>query len=192
MKNLSKTFTTVVATSCLLFGTTSIAASPVKDPLVDGGISIPKKLGMLFAIEIKSAKLVYVKKGEYRLSFRPTDVVDGVLAFSDRPNRVAFRVSYAKHVKQVTTGRDSFIQDKPNLVLSWAGTKQPPVAFKVTEASHGNDLSLLTLQVLNTGKNAQTPIATGTFKDVQLFIDLADPTSESPPIFSNAWWSSVF
>jgi hypothetical protein len=179
MKHISKTFTTVAASSCLLFGTAGIAANPVKDPLVFGGLASHSKINMLFAMKLKQAKLVYMKDQEYKLSFKPSNIVDGVLAFSDRPNRVAFRMSYTKHVKLVTIGRDSFIQDKPNLVLSWAGIKQPPTAFKVVTASHSSNSSQYTLQVLRTSKKDKAPIATGTFKDVQLFIDNQGTTTYS-------------
>jgi hypothetical protein len=184
MKKMSNLLTVAVASSCLLFGATAMAAGHTKDPLVFSGSSY-KKVNLLFTIELKSAKLTHIKDQKYKLSFKPSDAVDGVLAFSDRPNRIATRMSYADHVKTVTTGKNSFVKDKPNLVLSWGGVKQPPVAFKVTEASHGNDLSLLTLQVLNTGKNTQTPIAAGTFKDVQLFIDATSQDDDQPSLWDD-------
>ena len=74
-------------------------------------------------------------------------------------------------MKMVTHGKNSFIQDSPNLVLSWGGVKQAPVAFQVVAVNHTEDLTQMSLQALNTGKGQNTPITTGKFADMQLFVD---------------------
>jgi hypothetical protein len=172
MNKIAKTLMAIMASSSLLFGTTSMAVSQAKDPQVCGDTaSSDKKLDLLFVVKVKTATLAHVKDREYTLSFKPSDTVDGVLTFSDRPHRVAFRMSYAEHVKLVTESDDSFMENHPNIVLSWAGPEQPPIVFEVMTAAHGDDFSELTLQRIYANKSHTTPVKTGTFKDMQFFVD---------------------
>jgi hypothetical protein len=62
-----------------------------------------------------------------------TKNIQSVLAFSDRPNRIAYRMKPSIYAKQVHSGTYSFTQDPPNLVLSiWNAGNIYDIPFKVT------------------------------------------------------------
>ena len=92
--------------SCLLFaGTVAAAQDSNKDTGSRAKAKAPVKL--LFVYVAKSATLKHIKGKEYQLSF-PVTANNKVLAFSDRPNRVAFTLTPEQWAKIIRAGPNSF------------------------------------------------------------------------------------
>ena len=54
-----------------------------------------------------------------------------VLAFSDRPKRIAFKMKFADYHKMVHSGKNSFDKTEPNMVLSFGSSGRPALPFEI-------------------------------------------------------------
>lgn len=148
MKKVTKMLTFVAASSCLLFGTATMASNHASNKSKVSQ-KAAKPINLLFVIKVKKAKLTHIKGKDYSLSFDPKNVVDGVLAFSDRPNRVAFRMSFDTYINITKKGPNSFASDSANIVLNWDGTDAAPMAYKmVSHSSPSSDKHTINLTML--------------------------------------------
>jgi hypothetical protein len=171
MRAIGKILTLAAASSCLLFGATGIAAGSAKDLSGQGAqaSSCSQKGSLLFAIKVKQAKLSHSKGREYTLSFNPSSIIDGVLAFSDRPTRKAYRITFTDYSNLVSQGEDSFKKDPPNIVLNWGGSNGAPQAYQILSVgSDTNGLHQLTLRGIDDSMVPQGGERTG---QVDAFID---------------------
>ena len=74
--------------SCLLFAGITVAAAQDSNKVTGNEAKAKAPVKLLFAFNAKNATLKHIKGKEYQLSF-PAKADDKVLAFSDRPNRIA-------------------------------------------------------------------------------------------------------
>lgn len=122
----------------LLF-TTAQASAASKKPAMQ----------LLFVIEAKHAVLKHELGKEFTLTIRRADVIDSVLAFSDRPYRKTFRINLANYEELVHAGKGSFMKVNPNVVLSWVSHMQPAQAFLIKE--HTMTKSTVTFRLIGLG-----------------------------------------
>ncbi len=134
MKKLAKILTLAAASSCLLFGSAAMKASHIANKP-----AMKKEIKLMYVIRVKQAELVHVKGSEYRLLFNPSRIMDNVLAFSDRPNRVTFKLTYEQYLKLTGRGVNSFVKDPPNVVLAWTGSPMPQT-FTMTRQTSSSSL----------------------------------------------------
>jgi hypothetical protein len=117
----------------LLFGTTAFAADTKPGMGIDEiAQKTPPPIKSLFVIEAASSKLTHAKGKRYKLTI-PAKDIKSVLVFSDRPNRIAFRLKPEKYSKMVHSGKSSFGVSPPNIALKFANI--PTAIFEVIRAS---------------------------------------------------------
>jgi len=116
--------------------------------LSSAGVFAKEKGGMqlLFVIEANHASLKYLGDKTYQLAIKRADVVDSVLAFSDRPYRKAYRLKLADYQQMVEAGNNAFLRMHPNVVLSWGDRKEPAEAYTIK--AHKLTPSLVTFTLL--------------------------------------------
>ena len=106
---------------------------------------------LLFAIEAKHGSLVHLKGDQYELAI-PSKEIKSVLAFTDRPNRQAFRMKPEQYARLVHTGPDNFDVDPPNLVLSWGDHKDPAHAYELVSHHKSKGYLVYSLKKLHEQK----------------------------------------
>ena len=112
-----------------LFCSVSLASKVPEKAETKGG----QGMTILYSMEAHDATLRHVKGNLYELvtSITPGDQV---LAFSDRPHRIAFLMSRDKWAEAVHKMKNSFTNNPPNIVLSWHSDRcpQPPMLSGVS------------------------------------------------------------
>ena len=100
-----------------------------------------KNVQLLFAIKAADAELKQIKGNQFQLTVQRSSIVDGILAFSDRPNRISFRMSLDNYLKLNHKGPNSFAKNPPNVSLSWSDNT-PAMPYVMTGGSLiGNNVS---------------------------------------------------
>lgn len=135
--------------SCMLCATLAMAASK---PVISNK-NLQKPVTLLFVIKAKHAKLQRVKGNDFRLTIQKSSIINGILAFSDRPNRVTFRMSLGEYLRLNHKGADSFLMDPPNVSLSWAD-KSPAMPYTMSGGTTSKSYVHWHLRALDKGSEA--------------------------------------
>lgn len=155
MKNLPK-ICALAAVACAAWVGWCHMDNPAQDPWVQGmhaSSNNPETVDLLFTIESKHGSLVHLKGDQYELAL-PLKEIKSVLAFSDRPDRIAFKMNPAKFAKLIHSGKNNFDMDPPNLVVSWGDHKYPAAAYQITGHRQMDGYLLYSLTKLNQKKIA--------------------------------------
>lgn len=138
----------------------------------EASVAVKKNSPMQFMFVIDSAKgqLKRIDAKTYQLTL-PVRSIHSVLAFSDRPNRVHFRLSPDEYGKLVYVGRNSFTDDPPNIVLVWGGQHSRSIVYHLLshQRSGGNIIYTLAQQPqIQSSRNVYAGSKSGR---VVLFVD---------------------
>lgn len=85
----------------------------------------------MFVVESQHAILDHVKDQQFTLTI-PLKDIKSILMFSDRPNRIAMRITPSKFAKSIHKGADSFDAINPNAVLAWGCQDIPASVYTIT------------------------------------------------------------
>ena len=166
MKKLRKIITALAAVSGLLFAGPSQAMIELPNPSDYFGAAKSQPVKLLFTIETKHGVLRHLKDAKYELAV-PLSDIKSVLAFSDRPNRLALRVAPQKFHDLVYSGDNNFAVNPPNVVLAWGDQSQPAEAYTITGYRKGH--GMMTYMLTKLGKNAL--VSSSNKGSVSIFID---------------------
>ena len=159
MKKVTKIVSAVVIVCAVWIGSMYYSDSSKKSPIE-----------LLFTIEAKHGSLVHIKDDRYKLEI-PRNDIKSVLAFSERPNRIAYKMDTAKYIKMVHTGENNFDVNPPNLVLSWGDSKQGAEAYEVIGYHHSKRYLTYSLKHLSQEKIANRGEPIHQKGEVSIFID---------------------
>jgi hypothetical protein len=140
----------------ILFGSTTSAAMPKQ-----------AKVSLLFVIEAAHGSLKHTSGKKYQLSI-PVRDVKNILAFSDRPHRMAFKMTPQEYQKQTYTGAESFAKKPPNLVLTWGHQLDEAAAYELLSYKQKNGRLVYELLYIGPKDNQVDVPQTG---KLALFID---------------------
>jgi hypothetical protein len=169
--------------ACLILGAGWAAGDPAAAVAKDSAnTKAPVKL--LFVISLKNARLMYVRERKYQLKFLTTDNKEPILAFSDRPQRVAFRLNRKEFNRLVQRGKDSFKKVPPNAAVVFSSGNPRAKAYEINKYEIDGTAVTLSLTALIERKKGQAmrkpcgKECEGS-GDVSLFIDCAPGASWS-------------
>lgn len=153
----------IVAFGAMLFLVTALFA-----PSLLAASSAKNAAKLLFVIRSHNAKLVYVSGKQYHLLIQQKDI-KSILAFSDRPKRLSFRLT-PQLFRQVIhlPGPDSFQVDPANAAISFPGSVVPDRAYTLQGVKISGQVVQFNLTLLGDEKCGATCVASG---EVYLFID---------------------
>lgn len=138
------------------------------------GAPAKKKIALLFVIEAAHGSLTHVKGKIYQLTI-PTHDVRTVLAFSDRPNRLAFTMKQSEYHKMNYTGKNSFTKNPPNVVLTWGHQLDEAAAYTLVESHIDHHAFVYRLRYIGPSDNEVEAPQTG---HLALFIDTVNISLE--------------
>jgi hypothetical protein len=134
----------------------------------NSAVEVAKKapVDLLFAVVARDGSLVHTDGKQYQLTI-PVKSIESVLAFSDRPNRLTFRLGLADYQKIVYSGSDSFRESPPNIALVWSNEEEPDSTYTLEEHRRVGENMVYTLNRLGSA----APSMHGRSGPVALFID---------------------
>lgn len=144
MVRLTKLLATLVTSASFM-----IAAASHADIKPTG-----KAKDFLFVIEAKAATLKHVNSDVYTLTIERKSI-QSVLAFSDRPARLAMQMTPEDYAKLVHSARsDSFDRNPPNIALIWAGDGPAAAAYEIMRYTRDSNAIVYTIKKLHTKDDA--------------------------------------
>jgi hypothetical protein len=123
-KHMKKT-TLLIASSLLLLAATASAMG------VSRKAKAVKRVDFLYVYQTPHAVLKHLTGLKYQLYFPNSNSKHQVLAFSDRPSRIAYRMNGAKWAKMIHLHAPA---DSPNIAITWANQGLLPQAYEVLSA----------------------------------------------------------
>lgn len=109
--------------------------------------------GLLFSVQAKHATLTQIKVSYFKLKVMIKGMT--VLAFSDRPKRLAFKMKFSDYHKMVHSGKDSFDETEPNMVLSFGLSGRPALPFEIKSYVKEKDAVTYFLRLLTKEKSVK-------------------------------------
>lgn len=92
------------------------------------GVANATTADMLFSIQASSSQLMYHGGQRFELVI-PLNQIHSILAFSDRPKRIAFKLVWNDFLKLIETGDQNVNKVPPNLVVSFGTASRQPIPF---------------------------------------------------------------
>lgn len=89
-----------------------------------------KPINLMFSIGLKNAAFKHVSGLQYELN-TPKDGVASIIAFSDRPTRVAFSIKPSRFFQLTHIGSSAYANNPPNISLVFDKNQIPDAVFQV-------------------------------------------------------------
>lgn len=119
----------------------------------------------IFAMEAKHGHLIQVRGNQYRLTI-PRQDVHSILAFSERPKRIAVNLVPEDFWSSVSKGPNPFDKNPPNIVITWQ-SKHVAQAYEMSHYRVGKKTITMDLKLLGR-QNRITEAVTG---PISIYID---------------------
>ena len=143
---VKKWMTSMIAVGCLLLEPDLMASEEDKLlPAVNS--STEKNYSLLFSLKSNYAKLMHMGGNDYQLLI-PISEIMPVLAFTDRPQRLAKRLSPAEFAHLVHQGENSFDIKPPNVVVTFDAEQPVANAFEIVGYEKDNNFIQYNLRYL--------------------------------------------
>jgi hypothetical protein len=98
--------------------------------LLFGGVAKATTADMLYSIQADASQLIHHGGQRFELVVSLKHI-KSILAFSDRPKRMAFKLTVKDYLQLAHSGEHSFSKIPPNVVISFGTSKREAVAFSV-------------------------------------------------------------
>jgi hypothetical protein len=149
MERVMNVFVRVAAAGCLLFS--AVVATAASKPAGSPAASPRSAPSLLFAMKAKKATIQPIQGNKYQLTI-PLKALEPVLAFSDRPYRLAFRMKAEEFLDLVHSGDDSFDKNWPNIVLNWEAKGRSAAVYTMLAYKRNKDDLVYTLRLVSSQK----------------------------------------
>lgn len=147
--------TSMFAVGCLLLEPEVMASE--EDRLMPvAKVAAEKSYSLLFSLKSNYAKLVHMDGNNYQLLI-PISEIKPVLAFTDRPYRLARRLTPDEFAHLVHQGENSFSVKPPNIVVTFDAEQPVANAFEVVSYQKDSEFIQYNIRYLNDSEGLPDP-----------------------------------